>query len=375
MKKLYFNNHEQWKKVSAVCSTADEIMGEVVEAKETDSAGCYEIDFDNEKYRNIYFSGGIGRRTKTVIPGAFSLHVEKRFSKEKNEDLTYLVSRNNFNLGRVENYTLIDEKNLSYRHDKSKKISIFVPYHYDGKTEYDILYFFDAQNLFSNSGEYTENGDPYGSWQLDIVLDELYMQYGKKIIVVGIDNADEYRSRELFMNPANFGTLAPLATSIPNDNFSVGYLDNLSDFMMNTLHSFVKEHYKVKEDNIGVGGSSMGGIAAFYCGMKELGFYKYILAYSPAFGLYTKSSYDNYFSQKNFKENQDKLPKVHIYCGEGDPLEKKLLPSARGMSWHLAKNGYNKDIIYATFDGKKPHNEESWRLILPESFTLLFDLE
>ena len=180
MKKLYFNNHEQWKKVSAVCSTADEIMGEVVEAKETDSAGCYEIDFDNEKYRNIYFSGGIGRRTKTVIPGAFSLHVEKRFSKEKNEDLTYLVSRNNFNLGRVENYTLIDEKNLSYRHDKSKKISIFVPYHYDGKTEYDILYFFDAQNLFSNSGEYTENGDPYGSWQLDIVLDELYMQYGKK---------------------------------------------------------------------------------------------------------------------------------------------------------------------------------------------------
>ena len=51
-----------------------------------------------------------------------------------------------------------------------------------------------------------------------------------------------------------------------NDNFSVGYLDNLSDFMMNTLHSFVKEHYKVKEDNIGIGGSSMGGIAAFYCG-------------------------------------------------------------------------------------------------------------
>jgi predicted alpha/beta superfamily hydrolase len=375
MKKMYFNNLKGWEQVRAVCETEDKMCGSVIDVEEKDSDGYYSFDFDNVKFASLYFSGGIGNRTRKIIPGALSLCIEKKFSKRKGEYLTYLVSRRSTKVGKVDNYTLTDEVNLAYRKDKSKKISIFVPDHYNGETSYDLLYFFDAQNLFSNSGEYTENGDPYGSWQLDIIMDELHTQYGKNIIVVGIDNADEYRSNELFMNPADFGTLTPLARSIPNDNFSVGYLDNLSDFMMNTLHKFVKEHYNIKEDNIGIGGSSMGGIAALYCGIKELGFYKYILSYSPAFGLYSKDSFDNYFRKKDFRENQDILPKIHIYCGEADPLEKKLLPAARGMKWHLTKNGYRKDLVYETYDSEKSHNEEAWRMILPESFTLLFDLE
>jgi hypothetical protein len=136
-------------------------------------------------------------------------------------------------------YVIKDEKNLAHRKDLSKTESVFVPSSYDGVTPHDVLYFFDAQNLFCGAGHYTDNGDPYGSWQVDVVLSEIYRQYGKNIIVVGIDNADEYRSNELFMNPKDFGALAPLATAIPEDNFSVGYLEGLSSFMVGTLHSFI----------------------------------------------------------------------------------------------------------------------------------------
>lgn len=302
------------------------------------------------------------------------LDVERCFNGKMGRALYYLSVGDVTKTGSVENHIIRDEKNLFYRDDKSKKISVFLPESYDGVTPHDILYFFDAQNLFCMAGEYTENGDPYGSWQLDLVISQLHSQYGKNIIVVGIDNADMYRSHELFMNPERFGKLTQLATDIPDDNFSKGYLESLSGFMVTTLHDFIKEKYCVKEDNIGIGGSSMGGIASFFCGLYEMGFYKYLLSYSPAYGLYEMSAFENWFKIIDLKKYTDKLPKIHIYCGGGDPLEQMLLPSAMAMKTNLVSYGYPSDRIFERYDSDKPHNEESWRLILPESFSLLLDL-
>ena len=302
------------------------------------------------------------------------LKVEKRFNEKMGKELSYLTSPDIIKTGRVENHIIRDEKNLYYRDDLSKKISVFIPDSYDGVTPHDILYFFDAQNLFSMAGDYTENGDPYGSWQLDLVISQLHRQYGKNIIVVGIDNADMYRSHELFMNPDRFGRLSPLATAIPDDNFSKGYLESLSEFMVTTLHSYIKEKYCVKEDNIGIGGASMGGIASFFCGLYEMGFYKYILSYSPAFGLYEMDSFDKWFRTVDLKKYADILPKLHIYCGGGDPLERQLLPASQEMKTLLVKHGYACERIKETYDMERSHNEESWRLVLPESFSFLLDL-
>lgn len=301
----------------------------------------------------------------------FALKVETRFNEKMGKSLSYLSSPDIVKTGRVENHIIRDEKNLYYREDKSKKISVFLPDSYDGVTPHDILYFFDAQNLFCMAGDYTENGDPYGSWQLDLVVAQLHRQYGKNIIVVGIDNADMYRSHELFMNPDKFGKLSPLATAIPDDDFSHGYLESLSSFMVTTLHDFIKEKYLVKEDNIGIGGASMGGIASFFCGLYEMGFYKYVLSYSPAFGLYEMSAFDNWFKIIDLKKYTDILPKIHIYCGGGDPLEQQLLPASKAMKSLLTDHGYDKSSILETYDMKRQHNEESWRLILPESFSFL----
>jgi predicted alpha/beta superfamily hydrolase len=308
-------------------------------------------------------------------PGKLTIGVEYRRNPKMDKNMAYLFADGIDSTGKVETYTLIDEKNLSHRSDKSKIINVFLPHSYDGVTPHDILYFFDAQNLFAGAGNYTDNGDPYGSWQMDLVIAQLHRQFGKNIIVVGIDNADIYRSQELFMNPEGFGTLSPLAYAIPEDDFTHGYLEGLSSFMVGTLHNFIKKTYCVKEDNIGIGGSSMGGIASFYCGLRESGFYNYVLSYSPAFGLYEMSAFDNYFSKLDFANNKDNLPKIHIYCGVGDMLEEQLLPAAKEMKSLLLKHGYSADKIHETYDEEKPHNEESWRQILPESFSFLLGLD
>jgi predicted alpha/beta superfamily hydrolase len=176
------------------------------------------------------------------------------------------------------------------------------------------------------------------------------------------------------MSPDKFGDLSPLATAIPDDDFSRGYLESLSEFMVTTLHRAIMERYCVKEDNIGIGGASMGGIASFFCGLHEMGFYKYILSYSPAFGLYEMSAFDGWLGRIEPKKKANLLPRLHIYCGGGDMLEEQLLPASRAMKNMLVQHGYDPEIIFETYDSERAHNEESWRLVLPESFCCLFDL-
>ena len=373
MKKIYFQNSKKWKSINADIYAADGKLCKSVSLGEEGDSLELSLDLDQSDDHIIFYNGD--ERTSKVYPGALSIGVDYRYNEKMGRDLTYLCSSASIKSGRVDNYTIIDEKNLSYRDDKSKKISVFVPESYDGITPHDILYFFDGQNLFGNAGEYTENGDPYGSWQLDIVLSELHRQYGKNIIVVGIDNADMYRSNELFMDPKWFGKLSPLAFAIPEDDFSFGYLRQLSSFMVSTLHNFIKEKYCVNTNNVGIGGSSMGGIASFFCSIFELGFYKYVLSYSPAFGLYEMEAFDEWFKKIDFRKYLDLLPKIHIYCGGGDMLEEQLLPSSKEMKALLIKRGYDGTKIFETYDMEKPHNEESWRLVLPESFSCLFGLK
>ena len=371
MKKIYYKNSLYWNNTS-VLAFGESDEPDVISLSDVD--GCLGFDYDADKYSLFSLHGDDGQRSGRIFPGVMSIGVDYRHNERMDRDLTYLWSKDAEVTGRVECHMLRDEKNLYYREDKSKKISVFLPESYDGVTPHDVLYFFDAQNLFANAGEYTENGDPYGSWQLDIIVSELHRQYGKNIIVVGIDNADMYRSHELFMNPDKFGRLSPLATAIPDDNFSKGYLESLSSFMVETLHRFVKERYCISEENIGLGGSSMGGIASFFCGLYEMGFYKYILSYSPAFGLYEMDAFETWFKTIDFVKHPELLPKIHIYCGGGDQLEKSLLPASMDMKPLMVRYGYDAGKVFETYDMEKPHNEESWRLILPESFSCLMNL-
>ena len=371
MKTIHFRSEDKLSDIFAVALNKNQSLKEKIAPICQDEYGDFVFEFDNSKFDHLYFECD-GEKSGVVYPGELSIGVEYKFNEKTGNKLTYLLAKGVKSTGRVDNFLLVDEKNLAHRKDKSKKISVFVPESYDGSTKHDILYFFDAQNLFCMAGEYTENGDPYGSWELDVIIKEIHRQYSKNVIVVAIDNADEYRSQELFMHPKNFGALAPLATAIPEDDFSRGYLDGLLDFMLGTLHPFIVEKYCVSEENIGIGGSSMGGIAAFYCGIREEKFFSYVLSYSPAFGLYEISAFEDYFKTKNFSKVDTNLPKIHIYCGEGDPLERLLISSAKAMKGVLVKYGYPEERIFETYDIEKPHNEESWRLILPQSFEYLY---
>ena len=154
MKKIYFRNSMGWKTVFAVLFDKNEKNKQQIRLDERCENGDYVLDFDNEKFDHLYFEGDLGKKTSKIYPGAISIGVEYKYNENMNRSLTYLFSEEIAETGRVDNYVLEDETNLSYRDDKSKKISVFVPATYDGNTPHDILYFFDAQNLFCGAGNY-----------------------------------------------------------------------------------------------------------------------------------------------------------------------------------------------------------------------------
>ena len=332
------------------------------------------LSFDRDQFESLCFRDEkSGEKIGRYFPGKLAIDVEYKKIPSYETPLAFLKETGA--TGRIDTYVLKDEKNLFYRPNCSKKINVFVPTAYDGTEPYNLLYFFDAQNLFSQAGQYTEDGDPYGGWQLDIVLQALQKQYGKKLIVVAIDHADELRMRELLKDLTAYGSLSAFARAeVAKEEKVQVYMDNLADFMRQTVHPMILEKYCVTEKNMGIGGSSMGGIAAFCCALREIGVYDYVLAYSPAFSLYEKEVYENWFSTLDFAGKKELLPKIHIFCGAGDPLEETLEKTARIMKGILTEKGYDPEKVFETYDPLKKHNEETWRLVLPESFSLLFGL-
>lgn len=353
MKKMNFLNTQHW---------------QTVKVEGWDGEGNA-VPPESEQLQSLSFSGD-GVQTGKVFPGELALTVDYKKIPSYPTPLTFLCAGED--TGHVDTYVLQDEENLRYRPECSKKINVFVPKDYDGSRPYRLLYCFDAQNLFSRAGDYTQNADPYGGWQLDIVLQALKEQYGKEILVVAIDNSDLLRMSELFPDLRGYGPISELAKA-EQEHYLVGaHLDDLADFMRKTVHPLILEKYNVDETGMGICGSSMGGLAGLYCALRDLGVYDYVISYSPAYGLYEESAWYGWLKTLDLQNRPQ--PKLHIFCGGADPLEQELEKTARRMKTILTDCGYDGDKIYETYDPDKKHNEESWRLILAESFTRLFDL-
>ena len=299
-------------------------------------------------------------KTDVYLIANVDIGIEYKYNRKLKKYLTYLYDPYNEEIGKVDTYTLFDKKNLAYRNGK-KVINVFVPKNYDSNKKYGLLYFYDSQNLFRNNPPYTKKNDPYGGWQLD----EVVSIFNKDIIVVGIENADKHREFELSFKAKDesYATIFEGSpTCVPD-----GRLENLLYFVHETLHPFIKNTYSIDEENIGVGGASCGGLAAFLTGVTYPDRYKYVLAYSPAFLLYANKYWKEFFKNMKF----EKLPKIHIYSGANDELEAFIYDTTKSFKPQLVAHGYDENKIKETYVKEFPHNEVAWRLILPTSFDYL----
>lgn len=151
---------------------------------------------------------------------------------------------------------------------RTTTLRVYLPPDY-GATErrYPVLYMHDAQNLFdtASSGFGVE-------WQVDEALQRLFFEGAVGgLIVVGVDNGPE---RACDFSPW------PNATGCEG---RAGRGDAYATFFVDTLKPWVDETFRTlaSRESTWIAGSSRGGMAAFYIGMKHQEVFSRIGAFSP----------------------------------------------------------------------------------------------
>lgn len=353
---VYYTNSKGWSNVYAYLwnysSNKQKVAwpGEKLSVIGTSGYGekqyCIEVDYS--QYDRIIFnngSGGAGNQTKDLV-------VSQAVSGYYGEDGIFTMDTENY--GNVQYVTLKDTKNLNYIANNSKKISIYTPADYSKDKKYGVLYMFDSQNLYiAANGAQTMNNP----WAVDVAVTNMVKNGSEGVIIVAIDNTDGHRDSELTMSQS-FGTLTSLAD---NQAFYNGKLDELGNFIKETVMPYISAHYSVdtSREKTGIAGSSSGGLAAYYLGLRDNHLYSYIGAFSPANGLFENKDWIRFYSNKDFGNNR---PKIYVYCGVNDGgLEDMLAPAAKHIK-DLTSYGFSADSIIENYVSGATHNETYWRI-------------
>lgn len=274
-------------------------------------------------------------KTKVKEIGCFKLYTKKPNTISKGSLYTTTIK--------------VDVKN----EDKERIVRVYLPsnYEFDNPNKrFPVMYMMDGKNLFDDHTSFV------GEWHVDETIEKYVKLNQKGMIVVGIDSSKSDIGRMLEMLPES-NHYAKKHTEQPDD--LMGYGSILAKYIFEELKPLIDKTFHTLPDkaNTGVGGSSMGGLYAFYMGSKYKDKVDFSVCFSPAFLLY---------SEKEFKEDvQRKITSnkeygsFFFFCG-GIGLEQEILPLTEFMHEHLLSVGFDEKQVRYIYDSSAVHNERPW---------------
>lgn len=154
--------------------------------------------------------------------------------------------------------------------DTDKKIHVYLPENIsDGGRAYPVLYMYDGHNLFMD--EYATYGTSWG-------LLDFMATYDKQVIIVGIECSHEEGER--------LNEYCPYSITTPFFGEIEGYGKEYMDWLIHDLKPAIDEKYPTlpERETTAIGGSSMGGLMAFYSLIAYNDYISKAAALSPAIG-------------------------------------------------------------------------------------------
>ena len=259
----------------------------------------------------------------------------------------------------TEEYQPIYERVAFDYESRKKDVLIWTPEDYDKDRDekYSVIYMTDGQNLFDRKATAT------GSWGVAESVLSMMANGGGKCIIVGIENAPTWRDEEL----------TPDIGEVLSADYANGKGEYFCDFVVNTVMPYINENYNVytDRDHTHVAGSSSGGIESFYIAMSHPDKFASVGALSPAFLLYSDSTWVDWLGKQDYSQN---APFVYLYCGNGksDQLEQALCTGTKTMPDNLKKIGYPEDKVVLKLYEDGLHNEMYWRAVFPDYLKYAF---
>lgn len=223
----------------------------------------------------------------------------------------------------------------------SRTVWVYLPLNYNKSKKYPVLYLFDGQNLFDNKTAYA------GEWEVDETLNSLKAE----LIVVGINHGNEKRLEELtpFVHPKYGGGKATI----------------FLDFLLKEVIPEIKKRYSITNETklTGIGGSSLGGLTAFYAAFKHQNSFGRALVFSPSFW------YDQQVYEIPLKAT--KKPQLYFMCGDSE--SETMVAEITDMLGILKKElNYSDSELPFKIVAKGNHNEQLWRNQFKEAIETLF---
>lgn len=230
--------------------------------------------------------------------------------------------------------------------DTLRQIWVYLPVSYNSSNmEYPVLYLQDAQNLFDNNTSFA------GEWRVDEILDSLRTD----IIVVGIEHGGDKRIEEL--------------TPYPHPEYRGGEANVYLDFILSKLMPEIQERYRTLSgpEATFIGGSSLGGLVAYYSILKYPEIFGKGIIFSPSFW-YSDEIFD--FTEKT---DINRIRDTKMYLRAGDDESDTMVPFMFKIRQQLIDKGYSPCNIYARAIPQGKHNEKFWSSQLPEAMLWLME--
>ena len=241
---------------------------------------------------------------------------------------------------------------------KKRTVRVYLPEGYSKNKKYPVLYMMDGQNIVD---KYTT---AYGAWDIDVRQNELRKEGVEPFIVVGIDCPKVgyiFRVQEYTLQHVKI-----LKKYAGKNEDKEPYSEVYMDYIVNEIKPIVDQYFSTRQEKeyTGIGGSSMGGIAAFNFGTIHRDTFGFALCFSPAFHLYNKKELYEYVNSLNINPNG--LGIFFFYTGDVE-FEHLFLRPTIDMYQYFRKQGFDHDQVSLVVDASKAHCEAAWSEHFPEA--------
>ena len=255
--------------------------------------------------------------------------------------------------------------NLPFSKENKRTVRVWLPEDYDFNNpdnRYPVIYMSDGQNLVDR---YLS---AYGEWGLDKTVHNLKRKGFKGVIAVGIDCPKEPLERTKELCPPH----TPRKEVFKEEgSIFKPYANKYVDFIVNDLKPIIDRLFFTLPDkeNTCIGGSSMGGIMAFFAYIYRPDIFGLSLSFSPAFFFYKKKDWENILDQYDI--NKDKNGRLFLYSG-GKDFEALFVTPTFNTYEYLKKRKFDNDQVALIVDTNEIHHEAAWAKYLPDALKFLF---
>ena len=245
--------------------------------------------------------------------------------------------------------------------NKRRLIRVYLPSTYDfndPNKRFPVIYMLDGKNLFDDYTSFV------GEWGVDETIEEMIANKETDgIIVVGVDAPKNGDDRSLEMIPKGIARKEKRLQGLTDEDV---YAEKLGDYIFKVVKPIIDETFHTLQDkkHTGIGGSSMGGLMAFYIATSYSQYVDYSLTFSPAFFLFYKKSFTEYLD-KVFKNHKD-IGNIYFYVG-GVGFESIFVNSTLSTYEYMKNIGYSDQQIKYVYDENQEHNEKAWRIYFPDA--------